>query len=288
MLDLVHVRSFVEVAERGTIVAAATSLGYTAPAVSQHVAKLEKELGVALFERQRKRLALSGHGRALLATALHLLDGERRAREAVLGHSGRPRVVIAGFASAIGLVVVPRLGSLSGRFALEVVELEDEPAMRELRLGGVDVVLTQDYDGSHGSRRPDHRHVPVLHDQLRLVLPAGRDPGATIGQFDGASWILNGTDTRCARATRAILDRAGLRYQVAGVVDDTHTVLALVAAGHGLTIMPELVAGDRPDVTVAAQDLGVARTILALTRPEPSPPAAELVELLVEPVPPGP
>ena len=56
-MDLVQLRSFVEVAEKGTVAAAARTLGYTAPAVSQHLSKLEKELETMLF---RPRWAASG------------------------------------------------------------------------------------------------------------------------------------------------------------------------------------------------------------------------------------
>ncbi len=51
MLDFTQLRSFLEVAERGTVAAASAALGYTPPAVSQHVAKLERRLDVVLFER---------------------------------------------------------------------------------------------------------------------------------------------------------------------------------------------------------------------------------------------
>jgi DNA-binding transcriptional ArsR family regulator len=56
MIDLVRLRSFAHVCEAGTVAAAAAGLGYSPPAVSQHVARLERDLGVALFDRVGGRL----------------------------------------------------------------------------------------------------------------------------------------------------------------------------------------------------------------------------------------
>ena len=80
MLDLVCLRSFVHVCERGTIAAAAADLGYTAPAVSQHIAKLERDVGVAVFDRVGGRLRPSAAGNELLAMAASMLDLEERCR----------------------------------------------------------------------------------------------------------------------------------------------------------------------------------------------------------------
>jgi DNA-binding transcriptional LysR family regulator len=80
MMDLVHLKSFAEVAERGTVAAAAAAQGYTAPAVSQHIAKLERDLGVALFDRVGGRLVITEAGAALAPIAFEMLDLDARGR----------------------------------------------------------------------------------------------------------------------------------------------------------------------------------------------------------------
>jgi DNA-binding transcriptional LysR family regulator len=89
----------------------------------------------------------------------------------------------------------------------------------------------------------------------------------TVPDLNDTPWLINGSQTRCEAATRLILDHAGISPPITGAVADNRTLLALVAAGHGVTIVPELMlARTPPDLTVAAVDLGVTRTILAVTR----------------------
>src|ERR1700712_1982088 len=146
MMDLVQLKSFAEVAERGTVAAAAAAQGYTAPAVSQHVAKLETALGTPLFDRVSGRLALTVAGTALLPIAFEMLDLDARGRAAVGASGDLPHVVFSGFASAISAVLIPRLGRLREHASIEISEAEDDEALRDLALGAVDVVLTQEYE----------------------------------------------------------------------------------------------------------------------------------------------
>lgn len=268
MLDLLLVRSFAEVALRGTVAAAADACGYTAPAVSQHVAKLETELGATLFERTGGRLRLSAAGDAFLPVALDLLDLEARGRDATRRPVDRRPVTVAGFASAIATVVVPRLDRIAKELDLRVVEAEDDRGLRDLQLGHVDVVLTQEYDGVARVRDSRLRYRPLITDELRLVLPAGHRRSTAVSDLGHARWLFNGEATRCTLAAQRLLAAAGIDPPVSGVVADNDTLLALVSAGHGVTIVPALVVGrGRPGLVVATQRLGTTRTILAVTRP---------------------
>ena len=174
MMDLVHLKSFTEVVERGTIAAAAIAQGYTAPAVSQHIAKLEAVLCTALFDRVGGRLALTTAGAALVPIASEMLDLDARGRAVVEEPGVVPNVVFAGFASAIATVLVPCLDRLSEHATVEIVEAEDAEALRDLGLGAVDVVLTQEYEGAPVGRNPRFRYTPLVTDRLRLVLPPHR------------------------------------------------------------------------------------------------------------------
>ncbi len=282
MLDLQQLRSFAEVAERGTVAAAAAAQQFTPPAVSQHVAKLEAELGVPLFDRVGRRLRLTGSGTALLPIALQMLDLETSARRAATSLPTAPRCIIAGFASAISTLVVPRLTELTEITTLEVIEGEDVDALRDLSLGSVDLVLTQEYEGLPSERDDRFDFVPLLTDRLRLVLPADMEPTTTVDQLGATDWLLNGRDTRCAAATINILEAHQIDPSISGVVADNDTLLALVAAGHGVTIVPELLLGsDRSGLTVAAQAVGWSRTIFAVCRSVARADVTPVIEILL-------
>lgn len=281
VLDLVRLRSFAEVAERGTVAAAAAALDFTAPAVSQHLAKLEHELGVDLFDRAGRRLQLTDAGTALLPVALDMIDLDARARHVVHDTDELPHLVVAGFASALATIVVPRLPALADRMTIDIVEAEDAEAMRDLGLGAVDLVLAQEYEGIPEVRNPRFDFEPIQQDELRLVLPSRQPARTTVAELGDTPWLLNGTGTRCAAATLRILDDHGLRPSIAGSVADNATLLALVAAGHGVTVAPELLLGELPiGVRVATQRLGVQRTLFAVSRSPASDAVLELIDTL--------
>lgn len=286
-LDLTRLRSFLEVAERGTVAAAAGALGYTPPAVSQHVAKLERSLDARLFDRVGGQLRLTHAGHALVPVARELVALAGRAAEVVHAPPPRPHLVVAGLASAIAALVTPNLARLADRAELEIVEAEDVVALRELRLGHVDVALVQEYPGDEGRRDPRLVYRLAARDELRLVLPPGLPATTTVADLGATPWLLNGSGTRCAAATREILRRAGLDPAIGGAVSDNHVLLRLVAAGHGVTVVPDLVlhgleSADGVDavVTLATEPLGITRTLLTATRPHPTPAAQAIVDAL--------
>jgi DNA-binding transcriptional LysR family regulator len=283
VLDLTQLRSFLEVAERGTVAAAATALGYTPPAVSQHVAKLERRLDVALFERVAGRLTLTDAGRALVPIAQEAIELTARATAAVARPAHRPPVVVAGFASGIAALLAPHLARLHDDVALEITEAEDAPALRELRLGRTDIAVIQEYPGDERGRDARLDYTPVATDELRLVLPPAMPASTTLADLHRFPWLVNGTGTRCEAATREILRRAGLEATITGDVTDNHLLLALVAAGHGATIVPDLVLADvGASVTVAEQQLGVTRTLLAVRRQTPAPATVGVIRAMTD------
>ncbi len=282
-MDLVHLRSFTEVAERGTIAAAAAAQSYTPPAVSQQLAKLETAIGEPLFDRVGGRLSLTGAGRALLPLAFEMLDLEASARTRLSRRHQQQRVVFTGFASAIATVLIPRLEALNDVASIEIIEAEDHEALRDLSLGAVDIVLTQEYDGFPVERNRRFTYTPLVSDRLVLVLPPTMPTSTRLEDLTNASWLVNGQGTRCTAATDHVLDVAGIEPRIVGTVADNSTLLALVAADQGVTVVPSRVITDNPSVSVGEQDLGMKRTILAVTRTALLPRLAPVLDLLTDP-----
>lgn len=286
MLDLTQLRSFLEVAERGSVAAAASALGYTPPAVSQHVSKLERSLDASLFDRLSGQLRLTPAGEALVPVARELTELATQAVAVVHAPAPQPHVTLAGFASAIAALVTPNLETLSKHASIVIIEAEDAAALRELRLGHVDVAITQEYPGDQTQRDPRLDYVALASDQLRLVLPPTLPASIKVADLAamgaGPRWLINGTGTRCEAATREILRTAAIEAEISGDVTDNHTLLQLVAVGHGATIVPDLVLASAGStvtntVTVATEPLGMFRTLLAVTRRRPSPAVTAMV-----------
>jgi DNA-binding transcriptional LysR family regulator len=271
--DTARLRAFLQVAERGTVAAAAAKMGYTAPAVSQQIGKLEQQLGVNLFDRVGGRLRLSTAGEHLLPLARQMVDLTGLVENTGSANDNRQHVVVAGFASSIRALVLPMLASrLAKSVTFEVREAEDEVALRDLRLGHVDIAIVQEYDGALVSRSNRLTYTNLLTDRLRLLAPPSYPTSVRIDQLDDCGWLVNGAGTRCEEATQQVLSAAAITPRINGRVADNATLLALVAAGHGATIAPELViAGRRSGLTVARADLKTRRTILGVTRSASTP-----------------
>lgn len=86
-----QLRYFLEIARSGSLSLASSTLRIAQPALSQHVAVLENELGVTLFERHAKGVTLTAEGKRLQQRAASILDQLESLRADVLGSTGKPR-----------------------------------------------------------------------------------------------------------------------------------------------------------------------------------------------------
>src|SRR5918999_6342271 len=117
MLDLRRLRLLSELSRRGTIAEVARVVGYTPSAISQSLAQLEREVGVALLERDGRRVRLTPAADGLVARADRVL-AELDAAEADLAierQAVRGSVAIGAFPSAAAGLVVPAIANLAER-----------------------------------------------------------------------------------------------------------------------------------------------------------------------------
>lgn len=203
--DLRRLRLLREVEERGTLSAVAVALDYSPSAVSQQLAVLEREVGARLLEKAGRGVRLTDAGRLLAQHARVLLAAAEAASAdlAALGGEVRGTVRAVGIQSAARRLLVPavaRMMSDHPRVRAEIAELELEQALPGLRLGAVDLVISDEYDG-HPRPRPAGLTFTVLHDEpLKLVLPAGhpaaRRPGpVALSALRDAIWVSSDAGT---------------------------------------------------------------------------------------------
>src|SRR5688572_22443822 len=148
-LDVRRMRVLREVAERGTIAAAARALAFTPSAVSQQLAALEREAGVALLDRHGGRVRLTEAGRRLVARTEAILV-ELEAASAELSAAAADvtgDVHVAAFASAERALLAPAIAALQAQHPAVVVrttELEPEASLPALKLGDVDLIVAHE------------------------------------------------------------------------------------------------------------------------------------------------
>ncbi|MEV6608105.1 LysR substrate-binding domain-containing protein [Kutzneria sp. NPDC051319] len=260
MLDVRRLRLLRELAHRGTIAAVAEAVSFTPSAVSQQLSALEREAGVPLLTRSGRRVVLTPAGRGLVRHAEAVLAQlERAAAEldgARQGLSGSLR--IGTFPSAGRAMVPAALAELSRRHpGLEpmVVELDPAQVADAVRAGDLDVALVHSYDFAPVPDEAGIAVIPLCRESMYL---ATTSTGlATVADCRDEPWILAVEGTLCHRMTVHACQAAGFTPHARHQIDDFGTVLALVAAGQGVALVPELGLVDCPDgVTLTRLSLG--------------------------------
>ena len=263
MLDVRRLRLLRELALRGTIAAVADALRYTPSAVSQQLSTLEREAGVPLLERTGRRVTLTP---AALTLVRHTEDVLRRLEEAAADLAGARHglagpVRIGTFPSAGRSMIPAALVELARRHpGLEPMVSELDPALvaDALRAGEVDVALVHRYDFVPEVPAPGVATEPLCVEPMYLATPLGDPSEGELAAHRASAWITATPGTMCHTMTVRACQAAGFRPSVRHRIDEFDTVLALVAAGQGVALVPRLAVVDPPP--------GVRLTALPLHR----------------------
>jgi DNA-binding transcriptional LysR family regulator len=245
-MELRHLRYFVAVAEELHFTRAALRLNIAQPPLSQQIRALEQELGVQLFLRTRRSVALTDAGRHLLERARQLL-GATQALPAELQRVARGELGLLriGFSSTLPLTKVLRDVVADHRrshpdVALSLREMHSQLQFDSLRRGELDVGLVR-----YNEHAPAGLRLVVLRrDPLRLVVPAGhrfaRRKSVAIADCRDEPFI--GFPGDAGTGTGPLLKRlcaqAGFEPRIAQEAREATTQIGLVAAGLGVAVLP--------------------------------------------------
>ena len=248
-MDLRHFRYFVAVAEELHFSRAALRLNISQPPLSKHIQEIEEMLGVKLLERTRRRVELTEAGkifleeaRAVLAQAARAIDIGKRVG---LGEVGELRI---GFTSTAAYL--PRFSRAvrTYRLALPEVHLDlrymtSEPILDALLLGDLDVGLIR--PSASLALPPEITAVRVLQDRLMLAIHAddrlarGKKP-VPIESLARRAFVLRprGHGSSFYEQVYTLCEQAGFKPLISQEAHEAPTILGLVAAGVGISILP--------------------------------------------------
>lgn len=269
--DVRRIKSLIQVAERGTITAAAEAIGYTASAVSQQLAALETDIGVPVLERRGRNVVLTDAGRLVLKHGRHALDALERAETAVSELRGEPvgTVRMGALPSATASFLPPALCALRARYPRLDVEVVVHPADRnvqELRLRGLDIAVDQQYAYAPHDLFDGLDETVLLEEPLVLLSPS-TDPRDSVADAADCDWVASPIDTACGRSAHAIMARYGISPRIRYELEDTVATVGLVAAGQAVALVPRLTYPRTSDDVHVVEVPNAGRRISALTRP---------------------
>jgi DNA-binding transcriptional LysR family regulator len=278
MLDLRRLRLLHELHRRGTVGAVAEALSYSPSTVSQQLRVLEREAGTALFEPAGRRVRLTDAALVLTAHAEQLLAGVERA-EADLAAAAAGAVAgvvrVGSFQTASLHLLLPAMEALrSSHPGVEVrlVESETEPALEALPSHGLDLVLADEWAGTPRARRPGIDREDLFVEPVLLALPDAHPAAAggpvRLDAFAGATWATGYAGGGMAALVHRLCAARGFEPVVRHQTNELSMLLALVAGGHAITLLPEIAfAGGHEGVAVRpVAGLAADRTVFTATR----------------------
>jgi DNA-binding transcriptional LysR family regulator len=240
MIDRYMLRYFLAVAENGNFSRAAKRVSVTQPTLSAGIAKLERQVGARLFDRDTKRVALTPAGSRFLLRARRIAAEYDLALQELHG-APEPRVLRVGLLRTIPTAIVEDLVARhrrsGGSEALELLDGSERDLAERLDRGRLDIALTV-VRPQHARFRPE----TLRSERYLMVLPADH-PLANLETVEAEQLARDRMVVRrhceaLPEISRFFAER-GVRPSFVLKTTDDARVLAVVRAGAGIGMMPE-------------------------------------------------
>ncbi|HEV7742636.1 MAG TPA: LysR family transcriptional regulator [Pseudolysinimonas sp.] len=280
-LDLHSVRIVRAIAEHGTISGAARALGYSQPAVSQHLRRAEARLGVPLLVRAGRGVRLTEPGQVLARHAITIssaMDAANGELADLLGlRTGTVRV--AAFPSASSTLIprlLRRMRETHPGITVTYLESEEPDALGLLRDGLVDLAITSAFPGDradpHRENEGSFETLPLFTEPVVLALPAShpladQDP-VELSALADESWVAG--CPVCRGHLLAACESVGVEPRIEFETDNAVAVLNLVASELGVALLPRLALATAvvpPGATIRATSPSSDRSIRVVSLP---------------------
>ncbi|MEU3186707.1 LysR family transcriptional regulator [Streptomyces sp. NPDC006923] len=246
MLDVHQLQVLAEVARTGSYTAAAASLGYTQPAVSYQMRRLQQAVGAPLVVRVGRGLELTETGHTLVRQADAIFSVLRAADQevaSVVARGGGLVRMVAFQSSFVTLVpqLIGRLRSTYPEVRVTVVQAEPVEARRMIRTGEADLGLLCNWENEDLPEGEGTMLRQELMTDRRCVLMREDDPLAGRASIDlsalsSRDWVMESFRDRFMAACTNL----GFQPRITATVDDVSAIQALVASGLGISLISEL------------------------------------------------
>ena len=287
-MELYQLAYFLEIARQRSFTRAAEHLHMAQPALSQQMKNLEQELGAELFIRGRKETQLTAAGKALLPRAEALLAQAEAAKLVVadVAQLRGGRLVIAAIPSVSACLlpkVIERFGKAHRGITLQLIEESSENVAESVESGLADIGFLQ----PPVSKRAFETRFVITEPFVLMVAkshPLARQKEVRLKNLGDESFIFY--KGRARDSALEACRTAGFQPRVVCESGELETIRALVNAGLGVAVVPQLAASNLPKgvLSVPVRDHSMERRIAAVWKKSSalSPAASALLELVTE------
>jgi len=247
-LSTTRLRILREVAERGTIAAAATALYLTPPAISHQLRVLELEVGVPLLERTARSIRLTDAGTRLVAHAETILAECETALAdvATFVEQVTGTVRLSVFQTAAQTFALPAIASLRlshPRLDVLISEMEPVRALPALKAGQLDVALSHEWDFVPVPQDPGVERHDLFVEPIVVLLP--RDHRLATGpvrlkDLADERWCVAQESASSRQAVERVANSAGFEPQVVFESNYFRAIGSAIEAGLGVGVAPAL------------------------------------------------
>jgi len=256
-MDLRHLRTFVTVAEHGTVSKASACLGVAQPALSRQIQDLEAELGIRLFDRIRRRLSLTAEGEQLLGDCRGIIGAIgslterarllRRPDAGVLKVAATPQTI-----DGVLSVFLSRYAQRRPNVRVQLSEAFGTALLTMLERGEAHVIISTGGSIQSGNNSFETIWLPSLEfvAASNPVLKFGNTASTDVCSLGSHPLLLMDSSFAVRAAFDAACRVAEFRPNVSFESRTPHTLLALAEAGHGVAIVPSVLPTHRYNLQV--------------------------------------
>lgn len=248
-MDIARLKALRELSIRQTISAVAQALHLTPSAVSQQIAHLEAEVGLALTERRGRGVKLTHAGNVLVAHAervLTVLD-EAASELAQLRQEIGGTLRVAAFATAAAALlpeVIQALRSAHPHLQITLMEMEPSEGLAALGSWSADLAIVDDLTARLARAERTVERVPLIDDRLHVVMARGhrlaKKDGIGIAELKDEEWALDSATSFYGEYVLELCRAAGYAPLVNAECRGSEIIASMVAAGCSISIIPGL------------------------------------------------
>jgi DNA-binding transcriptional LysR family regulator len=277
-MDVRRLELLRELAERGSITAVALATQRTVSAVSQQLKVLEREAGIPLTERVGRGIQLTSSGRMLAQTATDVAVALERANAVWEDFKQTPQgeVTLTTFPTGGQMLLAGVLSAVAHIPGLVLTATDQDPLLPDFAdlTPDFDIVLADSPGLLPSWRKRGLAVVKLMEEPLDIALaeshPLARKTALSAHDLTGETWIGAPSGFPYDRILRQLEASTGVPAHIGQRFLDNGIIEALVAAGHGIAILPRFTTRDHENGLVTRPLTGVRaiRHISALLRPD--------------------